>query len=191
MADGVLEELPPEVAPPEAEPELDLEGSELGAGAELPPEGELDEDELDPELDGGVDGVVALPLVLPLVLPLLGDLVLPLSWPQAARPKAMATATARVESFMYSSMVGMSRESSKERAGSKPLNSQGQYPARCTHCLLRGISYLLPEGLEPGELERLDESCEPPGVRPMLPLEPDEPLLPVADEPPEAPPLPS
>lgn len=98
---GVAAGLLPEVAPPEAEPELDLEGSELGVVAELPPEGEPDED----ELEGGVDGVVLL-LELPLVPPLLGDLLLPLSGPQAARPKAMATATASVESFMSPPWLG-------------------------------------------------------------------------------------
>jgi len=121
------EELPPLVlpeaaplAPPEAAPEpdesfgaseelgaldeLDEELGELGVVAELPPEGELDEDELAPELDGGVDGVVALPLVLPLVLPL--DLPVPLSWPQAARPNARATDTASVESFMSPPWLG-------------------------------------------------------------------------------------
>lgn len=113
-----LELLPPLVPPPEAEPDVDLsfDGSvalgedededeepgvavePVGAGVvELPPEGELDEDELEPELEGG--GVVLLlelPLVPlePLVLPV------PLSWPQAARPKAMATAIASVENFM-------------------------------------------------------------------------------------------
>ena len=109
-----LELLPPLVAPPEAEPELDLslDGSvaleepdapgvavePLGAVLELPLEGEVDEDELEPELEGG--GVVVLLLELPVVP--LEPLVLPvpLSWPQAARPKAIATATASVENFM-------------------------------------------------------------------------------------------
>ncbi|HEX2197828.1 MAG TPA: hypothetical protein VHG88_04300 [Burkholderiales bacterium] len=63
-----------ELAPPEAEPELDFEGSvALGELDELPPEGEVAEDEPEPEL-GGVDD--APPLVLPLVLPLL-PVVLP------------------------------------------------------------------------------------------------------------------
>jgi hypothetical protein len=107
-----LELLPPLVAPPEAEPELDLslDGSvaleepdapgvavePLGAVLELPLEGEVDEDELEPELEGG--GVVVLLLELPVVP--LEPLPVPLSWPQAARPKAIATATASVENFM-------------------------------------------------------------------------------------------
>lgn len=62
LDDDGLEEL----APPEAEPELDFEGSlALGELDELPPEGEVAEDELEPELEGGVDD--ALPLVLPLL----------------------------------------------------------------------------------------------------------------------------
>jgi hypothetical protein len=62
LDDDGLEEL----APPEAEPELDFEGSvALGELDELPPEGEVAEDELEPELEGGV--VDALPLVLPLL----------------------------------------------------------------------------------------------------------------------------
>ena len=107
--------LPPE-AEPAAEPEPDFAGSEalgveleeldeLGEVAELPPEGELDE-ELAPELDGGVEGDVALPLALPLPLLAPLDLLPPLSWPQAARPKAMATATASVESFMCPPWLG-------------------------------------------------------------------------------------
>jgi hypothetical protein len=112
-----LELLPPLVAPPEAEPELDLslEGSvalgeldELGEVAELPPEGEVDEDELEPELEGGVE--VALPLVLPLVLLLPLVPPVPLSWPQAARPKAIATATASVENFMSPPWLGCSEK---------------------------------------------------------------------------------
>jgi hypothetical protein len=79
-------------------------------------------------------------------------------------------------------MVGYTKESSKERARAKSLK-------RGTHARTRRTSYLLP-----GVVERLDEeSCAPlapPGVRPMLPLEPDE-LEPVADDPPEAPPEPS
>ena len=45
-------------------------------------------------------GLLALPLLAPL------DLLPPLSWPQAARPKAMATATASVESFMCPPWLG-------------------------------------------------------------------------------------
>jgi hypothetical protein len=115
---GVELELPPPlVAPPEAEPELDLslEGSvalgeldELGEVAELPLEGEVDEDELEPELEGGVE--VALPLVLPLVLLLPLVPPVPLSWPQATRPKAIATATASVENFMSPPWLGCSEK---------------------------------------------------------------------------------
>jgi hypothetical protein len=80
-------------------------------------------------------------------------------------------------------MVGNTKESSKERAGPKPLIT-GSNARR------RGTSYLLP-----GVVERLDEeSCvplEPPGVRPMLPLEPDELEPPEAVEPPDEPPAPS
>jgi len=101
-----------EVAPPEAAPELDLEGSvALGELDEAPPEGEVAEDELEPELEGGV--VVALPLVLPL-LPVV--LPVPLSWPHAARPKARATVAAMIESFMNPPWLGIPKESSKERA---------------------------------------------------------------------------
>ena len=51
------------------------------------------------------------------------------------------------------------------------------------------LTYLLP-----GLVERLAGSCCPlalPGLLPMLPPAPDEPELPVADEPPDAPPVPS
>jgi hypothetical protein len=98
-----------ELAPPEAEPELDFEGSvALGEVVELPPEGEVLEDELAPELDGGVDGGVALLLELPLVLPLLPVVLpVPLSWPHAARPKARATVAAMIESFMNPPWLGI------------------------------------------------------------------------------------
>jgi hypothetical protein len=97
-----------ELAPPEAEPELDFEGSVAL--------GEVLEDELAPELDGGVDGGVALLLELPLVLPLLPVVLpVPLSWPHAARPKARATVAAMIESFMNPPWLGI-RKSSKERA---------------------------------------------------------------------------
>ena len=73
-----------ELAPPEAEPDPDLEGSvalgELELGDELEELGELGEveEEEEPELDGGVE--LELPLVLPLVLPLLpADLPEPVS----------------------------------------------------------------------------------------------------------------
>jgi hypothetical protein len=93
------------LAPPEAEPE---EPGELGVAdeldgldglVELPPDGELDEDELEPGLDGVEDegGVALLPLL---------DLLPPPSSPHAARPKAKATATARVESFMSPPWLG-------------------------------------------------------------------------------------
>ena len=106
--DGALPLVEP-VAPPEAAPELDF-----GVVAELPPEGEVDEDELEPELDGGgvVDDGEDELLLLPLV-PL--DLPLPLSWPQAARPKAMATASAKVESFMCPPWLDCERE--QQRTG--------------------------------------------------------------------------
>jgi hypothetical protein len=107
VAGGLLGvELLPEVAPPEAAPELDL-GAGLGVGAELPPEGEVDEDELEPELDGGgVEDVLDLPL--------------PLSWPQAARPKAMATASASVESFMCPPWLGIRKKAAKNGPGVNP-----------------------------------------------------------------------
>jgi len=106
-----------EVAPPEAAPELDLEGSvALGELDEAPPEGEVAEDELEPELEGGV--VVALPLVLPL-LPVV--LPVPASWPHAARPKAKATVAAMIESFMNSSMVGNTKEAAKNGPGPNSL----------------------------------------------------------------------
>lgn len=122
------------VAPPDAEPDPGFAGSvalgelgvapddeldELGEVAELPPEGDVvDEGELEPVLDGGVE--LAPLLVLPLVVPL----VVSLSWPQAARPKAMATAIARVESFMCPPWLDEG-ESSKLRARGKPLKSRG------------------------------------------------------------------
>ena len=122
--DGALPLVEP-VAPPEAAPELDFEESlpldegELGGVAELPPEGELDEDELEPELEGG--GVVDEgedELLLPLVpLPALPP---PLSWPQAARPKAMATASANVESFMCPPWLGIRKTAAKNGPGVSP-----------------------------------------------------------------------
>lgn len=68
----------------------------------LPPEGVLDEDELEPGLEED-EGGVALLLLLPLVPP---DLLPPPPSPHAARPKAKATATARVESFMSPPWLG-------------------------------------------------------------------------------------
>ncbi len=133
--DGALLLVEP-LAPPEAEPELDLEGSlagslapeeleddddgELGGVAELPPEGELDEVEPDVE-DGGVDDGDEELLLLPLVpLAPLPALPPPLSWPQAARPRAMATATANVESFMGPPWLGMGKEAAKNGPGVNP-----------------------------------------------------------------------
>ncbi len=188
------------LAPPEAEPELDFEGSlagslapdeledddgELGVVAELPLEGEVVEDELEPELDGGgVDEDGEEELLEPLV-PLL-DLPPPLSWPQAARPKAMATASARVESFMCPPWLGIRNKAAKNGPGPNPLGSEGQCPARCRHFLLRGTSYLLP-----GAVDFFVESGEVlpllPGALLVLPLEPDG-LDAVPLEPPEAPP---
>jgi len=112
--DGALPLVEPE-APPEAEPELDF-----GVVAELPPEGEVDEDELEPELDGGgvVDEGEDELLLLPLVpLPALPP---PLSWPQAARPKAMATASANVESFMCPPWLGIRKTAAKNGPGVSP-----------------------------------------------------------------------
>jgi hypothetical protein len=95
---------PPE-ADPEAEPDGDFDGSvaldELDEPGvlELPLDGEVAEDELEPELAGGV----ALPLLLDEPLDLAD---LPASSPQAAKPKAIATAIANVESFMCPPWVG-------------------------------------------------------------------------------------
>lgn len=110
---------PPEAEPdPLAEPDLlaslaldELEDEPgvavepVGAGVlDAPPEGDVaeplegevaEEEELEPE--GG--GVVALPLELLLVLPP-GAAGRPASSPHAARPRAMATATANVDNFM-------------------------------------------------------------------------------------------
>ena len=110
--------------PPEAEDEPDLAGSV----APLPLAEELDEPGLDAPgvADDEDDGLPALPPTeaepelepgelggvedAELLLPLLPPLVLPadfwLSWPQAARPNARATATARVESFMNPPWLG-------------------------------------------------------------------------------------
>jgi hypothetical protein len=111
-----LDGLELELAPPEAEPELDFEGSvALGELDELllPLEGEVAEDE--PEL-GGVE--LALPLALPLVLPLLpADLPEPLSWPQAARPNAKATASASEESFMCPPWLAIRKKAAKNGPG--------------------------------------------------------------------------
>jgi hypothetical protein len=109
--------------PPEAEPELDFDGSDelglLGVVAELPPEGELGELLLEPELDGGVDGDVL--LALPLVLPLLpADLPVPLSWPQAARPNARSTAAASVDSFMCPPWLAIRKTSARNGPGLSP-----------------------------------------------------------------------
>jgi hypothetical protein len=106
---GVLD-APPEADPdaePEADPLDDFEGSvalgeldELGeleeelGELEAPLEGDVDDEELEPELDGGG---VALPELLLDELPF-DDF--PASSPQAARPSAIATAIAKVESFM-------------------------------------------------------------------------------------------
>lgn len=154
---GVLE-----VAPPEAEPAFSLSFSasvadeldELDApgwvvvpddglvalGAEL----ELEVAPLLGELGGGVD--VAL-LLEPDVLGAVEVRSLAASSPQAARPRAKATATANVESLMCPPS-GYGKQSSKQRAGCKPLISQGLAPARGTLCLVDGTSYLLPDGLD-------------------------------------------
>ena len=107
-----------ELEPPVAEPDFDGsdELGELGVVDELPPEGELLE-ELEPELDGGVDDgeLLELPLVLLPLLP--ADLPVPLSWPQAARPKAKATAAASVESFMCPPWLGMRMKAARTGPG--------------------------------------------------------------------------
>jgi hypothetical protein len=109
----VLPLAPPE-AEPDAEPEPDLEGS-VALGELDEPLGEVAEEEL--ELGGGVE--LELPLVLPLVLlPLLpADLPEPESWPQAARPKAKATAAASVESFMCPPWLGIRKRAAKNGPG--------------------------------------------------------------------------
>jgi hypothetical protein len=92
-------------APPDAAPEGGFAGSvveeleePLGV-VEAPPEGDVADEELELEPEGG--GVVALPLVLLLLLPVApGAAGRSASLPHAARPKAMATAIAKVESFM-------------------------------------------------------------------------------------------
>jgi hypothetical protein len=192
--DGALPLVEP-LAPPEAEPELDFEGSdegelgELGGVAELPPEGELDEDELEPELEGGVDDGDEELLLLPLVplAPLPALPPLPLSWPQAARPRAMATATANVESFMCPPWLGIRKRAAKNGPGVNPLGQGVNARPGCRHFLLPGTSYLLAGGV----VDFLDESGWLLGLLPgalLAPLEPDglELLDPV--EPPEAPP---
>lgn len=116
--ESLLDDEPGVLAPPEADPDFDesLDGSpapeELAEPDEPGVADELDEPDgldglvelpLDGELDEDDGGVPLLPLPL---LPLLPDLLPPLSWPQAARPKAKATATARVESFMSPPWLG-------------------------------------------------------------------------------------
>ena len=119
LGEELLPEADPEalpLAPPEAEP--DLEGSvalgELELGDELDELGELGEVEEELELEGGVER--ELPLVLPLVL-LPADLPEPVSWPQAARPKAKATAAASVESFMCPPWLGIRKKAANNGPG--------------------------------------------------------------------------
>jgi len=122
----------------------------------------------------------------------------------AARPKASATATAKVESFMCPPWLGYEKESSKLRARRKPLMVQGPSRASGTLCRLRGNSYLPvlepvdPEGFSAGFFAMLPEELEPLDPVLELPLEPEVPLapdgleLPVAEvPPPEADLLPS
>jgi hypothetical protein len=140
----------PLVEPPVADFSLSFSASvvaaldelEAAGGLDAPDEGldALGEVELELELPalgeldgGGEDGVDdALPLE-----PEPGELEVlsPLSWPQAARPSANATATANVESLMCSSKVGTNRKASKVWAGCKPLMKKGIHPARRTLCL--------------------------------------------------------
>jgi hypothetical protein len=113
---------PPEVAPPEAEPDfagsfagslvlvlpeaLDELGElgELGVVAAEPPAEPLAEPDAAPE--GGVDGVDEAGDDALLLLPALPADLPALSWPQAARPSAAATATAIIENFMCPPWLG-------------------------------------------------------------------------------------
>jgi hypothetical protein len=150
LGEELLPEADPEalpLAPPEAEPDPDLEGSvalgELELGDELDELdelGELGEVEDEPELEGGVE--LALPLVLPLVLlPLLpADLPEPVSWPQAARPKAKATAAASVESFMCPPWLGIRKKAANNGPGpsrclQRPNARHREHLARATEFL--------------------------------------------------------
>jgi hypothetical protein len=95
---GSLEPEGAALEPPEAEPDFEVSelepDEELGAVDDAPPEAEPD---VEPGALDGDDGVVAL---LELDEPGAEDDLLALSRSHAARPKARATATARVESFM-------------------------------------------------------------------------------------------
>jgi hypothetical protein len=163
---GEDDELPPEAEPltePEAEPPVEppeddlslsasdaalleeLEGLVLDEGVLLDEDalGELGDEalgelelELEPALgELGEDGVDDA-LLEPLAPGALEVLLLSLS-PQAARPRAIAIATASVESLMYSSKLGTNSHSSKPRTGRKPLIRQGSHPVRRTLCLRR------------------------------------------------------
>ena len=78
------------------------------AGALVPPEAELDEE---PGAVDGDDGVaVSLRAVLELEEPGADDVRFAFLSPQAARPSAIATATARTESFMFPPWLGYKRK---------------------------------------------------------------------------------
>jgi hypothetical protein len=133
-----------ELAPPEAEPDfgLSLEADPLDELGELglavaPPDG--DEDELLLEGDEGDEGELdgeELELEDSLVVVLV---LSPRS--HAARPKASATATAKMESFMCPPGVGIRKESCKLRARRKPLMMKG--PSRASGTLLPTVRKFL------------------------------------------------
>lgn len=115
-----------ELAPPEAEPDF---GASLELDPLIPAEellddpGELGLDEAPADGDEGeLLGEVALELDEPGVDEVLFGLS-PRS--HAARPKASATATATVDSFMCPPWVGTKEEGSKLRARPNPLIAEG------------------------------------------------------------------
>ena len=127
-----------EVEPPEAEPDfaLSFSASVVAELEELAAPGWLDapedglvalgldalpptEAEPDAEPDGGVDGVEDALLLEP-EAPGAVDVRSRLLSPQAARPKASATATANVESLMVTPRLGTKKKAASYGPGASP-----------------------------------------------------------------------
>lgn len=185
---GALGVLELEVAPPEAEPDFSLSFSASvvvaldGGVLALPPT----DAEPEAEPDGGVDGVDGVDDALLLEPDAPGAVDVrsrPRSSPQAARPRAKATATANVESLMGYSKVGYEKERSKLRAGNKPLIRQGPPPAHGTLCPACRSSYLLlpeapPDGLDGAPDGLVERFCVLSGAWLGGVVEPEEVVLP-------------